>query len=470
MAEFRSARVKEGIAVVSLRLPRRQVSPLAVGVAAAAAVTVGLTAAPGLADQVRDHEWWLTEVHVTQAWQISRGAGVTVAVLDTGVDPNQADLSRSVTTGADYTHSGRHLGDIYWGVHGTAMAVLIAGHGNGPRHADGIIGVAPKAKILSVRVNLEENDPLNADTAVASRLPAAIASGIRYAVHHGAQVIDLPLDPGTASADGTPGAAAAAGGSAAERSAVAYALAKGVVLVAPAGDDGPGHGQLNYPAAYRGVVSAGAFNEGLTKARFSSRRPYVTLTAPGEGMITATSETTYGTVSSTSAASAEVAGMAALVRAQYPGLTPAQVGQALIGGARFGRPGGRTNGSGYGTADAQGALSAAARIEAAGLPSGAPTAAPPPSLGQPVSAPLRNKAALVRDAVIGAGALLLLFLLAILVWVDRRRKHARSTPAYAPAPAPRPACSQSGRRSKPGRARRHAVPKALQRRAVKDRN
>ena len=91
-------------------------------------------------------------------------------------------------------------------------------------------------------------------------------------------------------------------------------------------------------------------------------------------MITATSEAGYGTVSSTSAASAEVAGMAALIRSRYPGLTPAQVSQALIQGARFGRPAGSKNGSGYGTADAQGALSAAAKIEAAGQPaSSAPT-------------------------------------------------------------------------------------------------
>jgi hypothetical protein len=434
VAEFRSARVKEGIAVVSLRLPRRQMSPLAVGVAAATVVTVGLAAAPVLADPVREYEWWLTEVHVTQAWQINRGAGVTVAVLDTGVDPNQADLSRSVTTGPDYTHSGRHLGDIYWGVHGTAMAALIAGHGHGPRHADGIIGVAPRARIVSVRVNLEETDPLRADTGVASRLPAAIASGIRYAVHDGAQVIDLPLDPGAASVDGTPGAAAAAGGSAAERSAIAYALVKGVVLVAPAGDDGLVRGQVNYPAAYRGVVSVGAFNKGLARARFSNARPYATLTAPGENVITATSETTYGTVSSTSAASAEVAGIAALVRAQYPGLTPAQVSQALMGGARLGRPADRKNGSRYETADARGALSAAARIEAAGRPaSAAPTA--PPSLGQPVSAPLRNEAALVRAAIIGASALLALVLLAVLVWANRHRKHAGGRPAYMPAPA-----------------------------------
>jgi hypothetical protein len=427
MAEFLSARVKEGIVVVSLRFPRHPTPSCAVAVTVAAAVTVGLAAAPGLADQVRAHEWWLTEVHVTQAWQVTRGAGVTVAVLDTGVDPVQADLSRSVITGPDYTHSGRHLGDIYWGVRGTAMAALIAGHGHGPGHADGIIGIAPKAKVLSVRVSLEPTDPLNANAATASGLPAAIAAGIRYAVHHGAKVIDLPLDPGAASAGGVPGAAAAAGGSSAERKAVAYALGKGVVLVAPAGDDGPGHGQVNYPAAYPGVISAGAFAKGFVKARFSSRRSYVTLTAPGQGVITATSAG-YTTVSSTSAASAEVAGMAALILARYPGLTPAQVGQVLTQGARFRRPAGHNNGSGFGTADAAGALNAAAQIEAAGQQASHPPAAASASpVAQPAGTPLR-RAVLVRDSVIGVCALLLLCLLAVTVVVKRRRRRAGGVP------------------------------------------
>jgi Subtilase family len=430
MAEFRVARVTEGMAVVSLMFRRRPLSAL-VATVAATAVTVGLTAGPGLADQVRDHEWWLGEIHVTQAWQVSRGAGVTVALLDTGVVASQPDLSRSVITGPDYTRSGRQQGDTYWGVHGTAMAVLIAGHGHGAGHADGIIGIAPKAKILSLRVNLERDDPLRADAAAASRLPAAIATGIRYAVRHGAQVIDLPLDPGAAGTDGIQAAAAAAGGSAAERRAVAYALARGVVLVAPAGDDGPGPGQVNYPAAYPGVIAVGAFDEGFAKAGFSSRRSYVTLTAPGEGVITVSYPTGYTTVSSTGAASAEVAGMAALIRARYPHLTPRQVSQALIDGARFGHTAGHKNGSGYGTADAQQALSAA-KIEAASLPASSASGTAPPG-GQHGSAAHRH-AALLRDGIIVGIGLLLLVLLALVVWV-RRRRHAPSEPPDAPRQA-----------------------------------
>src|SRR5262249_14249840 len=151
---------------------------------------------------------------------------------------------------------------------------------------------------------------------VAGVLPDAIAQGIRYAVKRGAAVIDLPLDPVT-----TPGAAGA-GGSRAEKSAVQYALSNNVVLVAPAGDGGAGANAVNYPAAYPGVISAGAFDAKFNKAPFSSRQAYVSLTGPGQG-VTAALPSGYTALNSTSAASAVVAGVVALIKAQFPRLTPA---------------------------------------------------------------------------------------------------------------------------------------------------
>src|SRR5262249_58464144 len=117
-------------------------------------------ATPGRPNQPRHSEWWLRALHVTNAWNITRGSGVTIAVLDTGVDPAQRDLTGSVTAGPDYTNSGRTAGGQFWGIHGTEIASLIAGHGHGAEQADGIIGIAPSAKILSVRVTLESNDPM----------------------------------------------------------------------------------------------------------------------------------------------------------------------------------------------------------------------------------------------------------------------------------------------------------------------
>ena len=84
---------------------------------------------------------------------------------------------------------------------------MIAGHGHGTGGEAGVLGIAPAAKILSIRVSLEYNDPLNSDAAMDRRLPGAIAEGITYAVDHGARIIDLPLDPGTGRPDrpGGPG-------------------------------------------------------------------------------------------------------------------------------------------------------------------------------------------------------------------------------------------------------------------------
>ena len=413
------------------RLRSRATAAVAAGLAA---TCIGVAAAPAFADTVRNQEWWLTSLHVTKAWLSSRGAGVTVAVLDTGVDTNQPDLAGSVTTGRDFTGSGRTAGGPFWGVHGTAVASLIAGHGHGPHHADGIIGVAPLAKILSVRVTLENKDPLLANPTVVAALPTAIARGIRYAVRHGAQVIDLPLDPAV-QAGGT-----AVGGSPEERSAVQQALAKGVVLVAPSGDNGAGTDAVNYPAAYPGVISVGAFGRGFIKAPFTNLRPYATLTAAGNGVIAANGPAGYAKMKSTSAASAVVAGMAALIRAQFPTFTPAQVEQALTTGTAFHPKNGRQDGSGFGTADAAAALLAAAKINATPTSSASPAAGnPTPPAAPKVHLHTKSLWQAVRIPVLGLVALIVLALI-ILVTVrvrQRRALDAQLAPLQAAARASR---------------------------------
>ncbi|MDR0345306.1 MAG: S8 family serine peptidase, partial [Nocardiopsaceae bacterium] len=396
---------------------------IATGLAVACVV---LSSSAALADQVRNQEWWLRALHVTTAWDSSRGSGVAVAVLGTGVDRGQADLAGAVITGPDYTHSGRLPGGQFWGSEGTAMATLVGGRGHGAGHAKGIIGIAPAARILSVRVTLEQDDPLLSDSGIAAGLPAAIAKGIRYAVRRGAGVIDVPLDPVTA--PGSPGA----GGSQAERAAVAYALRKHVVVVAPAGDITPGSstGPVNFPAAYPGVISVGAFDSGFNKAPFSSRQPYVTLTAAGDGVIAAAGKTGYSQVSSTSAASAVVAGIAALIRAQFPRLTPAQVRRALTSSTGFRRAGGRASGSGSGTVDAQRALLAAARIGEA-VPSAAAPAPAPPSQPAVKATGKSLRRTLTRNGIIAGGAFAAMVLLILGIAIRRRRRAraARLAPA-----------------------------------------
>jgi subtilisin family serine protease len=435
---------------VSLRFPRPVIVTVAIGVAVAWAA---LGSVPALADQVRQGEWWLGALHITQAQQTTEGAGVTIALLDTGVDPAQPDIAGSVITGPDYTGTGEKPGSRFYGIHGTAMASLIVGHGHGPGGADGILGVAPAAKLLSVRVGLDGDDPLLADPAIVGNLPGAIAQGIRYAVEAGAQVIDLPLDPGqspsalvasTAPAPGrllTPtelAERAAAGGSPAEQSAVAYALSKGVVLVAPGGDNGTGTDEPNFPADYPGVISVGAFNSSFIKAPFSSHRPYVTLTAAGSGM-TAAVPSGYAKVSSTAAASAVVTGIVALIKSEYPALTPAQVTQALTSSTVFRPANGLTDGSGHGTADAAAALAAAQKIAGPVSRAGAgavaatqPATPPVPFVDQALAPKIK------RDGLI-SGALLAVLLVPIIfaALVSRRRRKARRALLAEPAPAVR---------------------------------
>lgn len=407
---------------MSLGFSRRAQVGMASGLAA---VYLAQAASPALAGGVRSQEWWLQKIHVTRAWQSTHAGGVTVALLDTGVDPNQADLSGAVITGPDYSHSSRLPGGPFWGVHGTAMASLIAGHGHGAHEGAGIMGVAPTATILSLRVTLESNDPLLADATIAAGLPAAIANGIRYAVKHGAQVIDLPLDPVTT--PGHPGA----GGSSAERAAVAYATARHVVLVAPAGDDtASGAGPVNFPASYRGVISVGAFDASFTKASFSSHQPYVTLTAPGVGMVAASPSSGYTQVSSTSAASAIVAGIAALIRARFPALGPAQVARALKDSTVYRPPGGQSDGSGAGTVDAARALAAAARmaevVPASGPSAGSGTAATQaPSALSAVHSGRNLMGTLRTDAGI-AVVIFFVLVLPILGYTSLRRRRARA--------------------------------------------
>src|SRR5205823_6265378 len=125
--------------------------------AAALAVVTIATASPlalgapnAAADTTRSAQWPISFLNLPQAWKTTRGAGVTVAVLDTGVVGTRADLTGQVTTGKDFAGGYLTPGDPQWGVHGTGMASVIAGHGHGPGNSNGVMGVAPAAKILSV--------------------------------------------------------------------------------------------------------------------------------------------------------------------------------------------------------------------------------------------------------------------------------------------------------------------------------
>ncbi|MFD8257066.1 type VII secretion-associated serine protease mycosin [Streptomyces werraensis] len=323
------------------------------GLLAAALVLVPATTAH--ADTIRDRQWALDALHADQVWPTTRGAGVTVAVLDTGVEADHPDLDGNVLQGKDLVGFGAREGDEAWARHGTAMAGIIAGHGHGPGNGDGVMGVAPEAKILPVRVILEDKDPARAKAR--STRGNALAEGIRWAADHGADVINLSLGDDSASAHPEEG----------EDEAIQYALRRGVVVVASAGNGGDKGDRISYPAAYPGVIAATAVDRYGTRAPFSTRRWYATVSAPGVDVIIADPDHKYYEGWGTSAAAAFVSGAVALVKAAHPDLTPAQIKRLLEDTARNAPAAGRDDSRGFGFVDPAAAIEAADRLKPEGL-------------------------------------------------------------------------------------------------------
>jgi len=340
----------------------RRVSALA----AAAMLPVLIAAPAARADQVRSAQWPIGFLNLPQAWKTTKGAGITVAVLDTGVVGTRADLTGQVTTGPDLVGGSEKPGDPDWGVHGTGMASVIAGHGHGPGGSQGVMGVAPAAKILSVRVIRDDESP---DRGLLQASHTPISEGIKYAVDHGAQVISMSLGGTVPGADSD---------STNEAGAVRYAIAHGVSVVVSAGNSGdkPDKDVTEYPAGERGVIGVAAVDENGRRAFFSSTGWDVAVAAPGVDIpmalpIDDAAGNTYADFgpeiggdilvgAGTSPACAYVAGVVALIRSANPALSPEQVAQIVKDTASHRPAGGRDDQLGTGIVDPVAALGAAA--------------------------------------------------------------------------------------------------------------
>jgi type VII secretion-associated serine protease mycosin len=286
------------------------------GVFVAAAVVAGsvvVDATPARADQVRDLEYWLNDYGFSQAWAVTRGAGVKVAIIDSGVDGSVADLSGAVVGGTDVSGLGSPDGEAPVGEgseHGTLVASLLAGRGTTP--GAGIIGVAPEASILAVSVAFGASgaDVSNDDQ---------IAEGIRWAVDNGASVINMSLTRNTLDWPSS------------WDDAFLYAFEHDVVVVAAAGNRGSGTTEVGAPATIPGVLTvAGVDRNKEASFDASSQGITISVAAPSEELVGVVPGGGYVQWSGTSAAAPIVSGLVALVRAAYPKLDAAGVMNRII--------------------------------------------------------------------------------------------------------------------------------------------
>jgi type VII secretion-associated serine protease mycosin len=382
------------------RMLRRQGTVVLAVLGCAASLAV-LPGTPAAADTIRnDQQWVLNLMNVPAAWQLTQGGGVTVAVIDSGVNPKVSDLAGSVITGPDYTGVTTRDTNPNWGVHGTWMASLIAGHGHDGDN--GVIGIAPKSKILSIRVIPDRTDPHYSRYSHEQEqaIQASLAQGIDYAVRHGAKVISMSIGYGAPNG--------------AVKQALAEAFSHGIVVIASAGNSGvpggasdSGLAPESFPADYPGVISVGAVNAAGAVASFSSDNLSVQLAAPGVSVPAQGRDGQYWWVSGTSPACALVAGVAALIKSKYPDLAPDLVATALTSTTTARPAGGYDSEVGFGIVDAAAALAKAGELAGdppapAGITAAARFGGGPAAVAQP---PVRPRS---------SGPLLLFVLLALI--------------------------------------------------------
>ncbi|MDG5808374.1 type VII secretion-associated serine protease mycosin [Streptomyces ossamyceticus] len=296
---------------------KRTLRPLSALSAAFGLLLVGIAESPAHAESVRERQWHLDAMHAEEMWKVSTGRGVTIAVIDTGVDDSLADLKGQVLDGKDY--SGLK-GDEHTDVdgHGTSIAALIAATG-GRGALNGSYGLAPGAKVLPIRMALANGESFE-NVKSGSTYAAEISTAIRYAAESQAKIINVSGGSFEKDAN-TPGLA----------SAVKYALQKGKLIFAAAGNEGDRDNLVGYPAAVPGVVAVASINEKIERSSFSQWGPQIDVAAPGEDMFSACAGGTQICRSDgTSGATAIASASAALIWSKHPTWTNNQVLRVLI--------------------------------------------------------------------------------------------------------------------------------------------
>jgi subtilisin family serine protease len=277
-------------------------------------------------------QYVIAKLHLTEAHRLATGDSVLVAVIDSGIDTAHPDLAGSVAGSFDAL--GPH--EIHF--HGTAMAGAIAAHGR-------LMGVAPRVRLLAVR-SLDANG---------QGTTLSIADGIDWAVARRARVLNMsfagPNDPLL-------------------RQHLAAVHARGIVLVAAAGNDGPASAPL-YPAADANVIAVTATDADDRLFALANRGRYIAVAAPGVDVLEPAPNDSVQLISGTSVAAAHVSGVAALILERAPALGPEEVrGLLMQSAAALSAPDAKDN-SGAGLTDALRAVESAdasAQVQARSAP------------------------------------------------------------------------------------------------------
>ncbi|MEP7019228.1 MAG: S8 family serine peptidase [Pseudonocardiales bacterium] len=381
-------------------------------------------------------QYWFGNYRISEIWATgATGQGMIVAVLDTGVQASTAELKGVVLPGTDLAGGdGRTDTDRFDG-HGTSMARRIAGQGGGKYD---LTGIAPSAKILPVVVHNEIHR--SADTARAE------SQGIRYAVDHDARIINLSQGTdGTGEPNQCPTEVAAA---------VRYAIGKGAVIVASAGNEARKGNPPFYPATCAGVLSVGAVDGSKRPWPDSERQTYVDVAAPGVNMVDVNFAGQLGFSEGTSDSAALVSGAVALVWSKFPKLTNRQVVARLLATVtEDASTPGKDLATGYGivrplqaiTTDVPANAPNPVFDEVAATAQSSPTPSTntsQPATGEtgpvgPTTAPKSNSGSNTLPIVLGAGGVLLLIVIVALVLRSQSRR--RTGPGtMVPPPGPLP--------------------------------
>jgi type VII secretion-associated serine protease mycosin len=293
----------------SLILPVARIGSVATASVQTASVqTASVQTGLAKTDYIRDDEYWLQQYGIQKAWATTKGKGITIAVIDTGVDGSIPDLAGAVGGGTDFSGHGSANGQTPVGSadernHGTMVASLAAGRGTAG--GAGMLGVAPEAKIMPISIGFGS---------AATNSDEQIADAVDYAVKHGANIINMSLTRNTLAWPES------------WDKAFLNAMQHNVVIVAAAGNRGSGTDEVGAPATMPGVLTvAGVDRNQKASVDASAQGITIGVSAPSEELLGAVPGGSYVQWEGTSGSTPIVSGVVALVMASHPHLDAANV-------------------------------------------------------------------------------------------------------------------------------------------------